>query len=228
MHTSTARPSRAFTLTELLAVLLIVAILAAILFPIGIKAMRSAKRVSCISNLRQLGMAAELYENTNDGKLPVVTPRHEIAFGPYNKTYTYKDPLAAYGMTTELYHCPEARKVDRDVPERSDYIMRFVLYPVRLGAQKSEAWSLTSESTTVIAYCPYHHASLQDKQGFVGGGFFNALKGDCSATQVPSNQVQSMTWEWGPFSGKYDDSIDCYVRFPGEPWPPTVEQIPTS
>lgn len=58
---SRARKTRAFTLIELLTVIGIIAILAAILIPVISKVRASANTVSCVSNLRQLGAAVQLY-----------------------------------------------------------------------------------------------------------------------------------------------------------------------
>ena len=60
---------RAFTLLELLVVIAIIAILAAILFPVFAQAKAAAKKTACLSNEKQLGIAATLYETDNDGAL---------------------------------------------------------------------------------------------------------------------------------------------------------------
>src|ERR1051326_3599027 len=62
------REVQAFTLIELLVVIAIIAILAALLFPTLGRSKKSAQRVQCVSNLRQLGYAAHLYWNDNDGR----------------------------------------------------------------------------------------------------------------------------------------------------------------
>jgi prepilin-type N-terminal cleavage/methylation domain-containing protein/prepilin-type processing-associated H-X9-DG protein len=58
----------AFTLIELLVVIAIIAILAALLLPALTQAKVSAKSVKCVSNLRQLGFAAQMYWDENDGR----------------------------------------------------------------------------------------------------------------------------------------------------------------
>jgi len=57
----------AFTLVELLVVIAIVALLAALLAPALASGKRSAQRVKCVSNLRQLGLAAQMYFDDHDG-----------------------------------------------------------------------------------------------------------------------------------------------------------------
>jgi prepilin-type N-terminal cleavage/methylation domain-containing protein/prepilin-type processing-associated H-X9-DG protein len=59
---------RAFTLVELLVTIAIVAVLAMLLLPALAQGKRSAQRAQCISNLRQLGIAARLYFDEHDGQ----------------------------------------------------------------------------------------------------------------------------------------------------------------
>src|SRR5690349_1235069 len=68
-HSSKA--SYGFTLIELLIVIAIIAILAAILFPVFARARENARRSSCQSNLKQIGLAFAQYTQDNDERLPM-------------------------------------------------------------------------------------------------------------------------------------------------------------
>ncbi len=61
--------SKGFTLIELLVVIAIIAILAAILFPVFAQAREKARQTSCLSNMKQLGVALNMYAQDYDGAL---------------------------------------------------------------------------------------------------------------------------------------------------------------
>jgi prepilin-type N-terminal cleavage/methylation domain-containing protein/prepilin-type processing-associated H-X9-DG protein len=66
----TMNENRGFTLIELLVVIAIIAILAAILFPVFAKAREKARQISCLSNMKQLGLGFTQYSQDNDEKNP--------------------------------------------------------------------------------------------------------------------------------------------------------------
>jgi prepilin-type N-terminal cleavage/methylation domain-containing protein/prepilin-type processing-associated H-X9-DG protein len=110
------RLHRGFTLIELLVVIAIIAIIAAILFPVFAQAREKARQTSCVSNMRQIGMAIKMYVQDNDGYCflhhvydadvaangPVISLEPEkpwtILFSPYVKNravfYCPSDPAA--------------------------------------------------------------------------------------------------------------------------------------
>jgi prepilin-type N-terminal cleavage/methylation domain-containing protein len=69
-HRRRIRRASAFTLIELLVVIAIIAILAAILFPVFAQAREKARQTTCISNLKQLGIATGMYAQDYDERFP--------------------------------------------------------------------------------------------------------------------------------------------------------------
>ena len=102
------RKSSGFTLIELLVVIAIIAILAAILFPVFAQARAKARQTSCLSNMKQLGLAAMQYEQDYD---ETVVPSWG-GVGPSWSGFTWPgnqrwmDMLYPYTKSTAIYTCP--------------------------------------------------------------------------------------------------------------------------
>ncbi|BDI34444.1 hypothetical protein CCAX7_64950 [Capsulimonas corticalis] len=88
-----------FTLIELLVVIAIIAILAAILFPVFAKAREKARQISCVSNLKQIGLGITQYVQDYDETYPVCrlgdassTPWHSLIMPYVKSTGVFKCP----------------------------------------------------------------------------------------------------------------------------------------
>jgi prepilin-type N-terminal cleavage/methylation domain-containing protein/prepilin-type processing-associated H-X9-DG protein len=101
---------RAFTLIELLIVIVILALLAAILFPVFARARESARRASCQSNLKQLGTAMTMYSQDYDERMvPSVVSVVPVAPATSSKDARWPQLLSPYLKMRAIMTCPSAQ-----------------------------------------------------------------------------------------------------------------------
>lgn len=122
---------RAFTLIELLVVIAIISILAAILFPVFARARENARRTSCLSNMKQIGLGLMQYTQDYDERYPlssycnnsgcsdadVAVPNTPSSFfrpyagGGYGNHQTWMDFIYPYVKSIQLFVCPSSKAV---------------------------------------------------------------------------------------------------------------------
>lgn len=163
-----------FTLIELLVVIAIIAILAGMLLPALSKAKEKGKSARCLSNLRQIGLAAGMYADDNndtywvkpDGTIPnhgqwrsnpsstvQLAPDHSLAYWGIG----YQQHL---GNSRNIFRCPSAKIVDewredglrypRDFWLDSTYGIPEDLMPLSGGRTPRKISGITSPQTTVF------------------------------------------------------------------------------
>ena len=109
----TFRKQNGFTLIELLVVIAIISILAAILFPVFARARESARRSSCASNLKQIGIAATMYIQDFDETYPVANLQVPSSDGMSGYTSSYWfNVLQPYAKNRQIWYCPTAGRID--------------------------------------------------------------------------------------------------------------------
>ena len=101
---------RAFTLVELLVVMAIIALLAALLLPVMGRAKESARATVCLSNLHQVGIALQIYVSENNNHLPVMRDvSTDPAVAATNTFPSLQKVLGAQLGNTNVLRCPSDR-----------------------------------------------------------------------------------------------------------------------
>lgn len=90
-----------FTLIELLVVIAIIAIIAAILFPVFARARENARRTSCLSNLKQIGLGTMMYVQDYDEVFPL-----QYSIGASN--YFWQSLIGPYVKNGQIFYCPSS------------------------------------------------------------------------------------------------------------------------
>ncbi len=100
---------KGFTLIELLVVIAIIAILAAILFPVFARAREKARQTSCLSNMKQIATATEMYTQDYDECYPISI--YPSAVG----VVTFYHELMPYMKNSQILECPsEPKRIGMD------------------------------------------------------------------------------------------------------------------
>lgn len=130
---------RGFTLAEILIVLAIVSVLAALFLPVTQRSRKAALRVSCTSHLRQIGVATSLYASDSDERLPA-------GLDPWTKYDVHQHPfppatpstvtlLLSYTKSSLVFRCPSDKGVhNRDtkphsIPSLFDFVGSSFSFP---------------------------------------------------------------------------------------------------
>ena len=112
--TNRTRPNLAllsFTLIELLVVIAVIGLLAGLLLPTLGRALENGRATACLSNLRQIGIALQLYVQDSNNRMPVMRDRSTDTNAIPTNTLPSPDVLLALHLgSTNVLRCPSDRK----------------------------------------------------------------------------------------------------------------------
>jgi len=114
MKNTAIKSSSAFTLIELLVVIAIIAILAAILFPVFARARENARRASCMSNLKQMGLGIAQYKQDYDEKWP------GFGLGTSGDS-KWGQAIQPYLKSVQIFQCPSEPTPGNSNPNAEPY-----------------------------------------------------------------------------------------------------------
>lgn len=168
-RTSCRKHTAAFTLIELLVVIAIIALLAAILFPVFARARENARRASCQSNLKQIGLANAQYTQDYDEKVIPIGITNGATSGIQ---YLYFWDLAQpYVKSTQVYMCPSEKRYYYESPTTlasghyTTYGMNSQQQPAGPQNQSQDCWN-PSQNNCIGGYyydssfnSPYTHTA---------------------------------------------------------------------
>jgi len=157
---------------ELLIVIAITGVLAALVLPILGKIRQSADKATCISNLRSLGLGLMSYAQDNQGQLPLslntdpLDPAAQISWQTLmQRELNVKFPIAGQ---RSIFYCPSARRTYSTTPYRT--------YGLNLAGGSPTA--IPPRLTTLTS--PTRTALLVETKHETGGAGYNAISGSIS------------------------------------------------
>jgi prepilin-type N-terminal cleavage/methylation domain-containing protein/prepilin-type processing-associated H-X9-DG protein len=201
------RKQRGFTLIELLVVIAIIAILAAILFPVFSKAREAARKTSCLSNVKQLGLACHMYAQDYDEQLPCDYHIGGDANGSHARLV---GEIMPYIKNMQIFYCPSAgsQHMWYTISNASNQANGYISYYY---------WSFDQLPSTAAP------AGAPDYMGWVDRQFYAQVYGNTTRIMTEAWDTPCEYWLWsdwwakpvshghGVHGGDYGSFNVCYL-----------------
>ena len=168
---------KAFTLIELLVVIAIIAILAAILFPVFARARENARRTSCQSNLKQLGIMVMQYTQDYDERHPP-TFYNGSASGTSSSWVTFMQP---YIKSTQVFQCPSESEATGNTPGATFPV--HYAYNLSIGGNVADATNGGVAYTSIASLVAPASTVMMTDSGSLQAGTVNSTQ---AATTNPA------------------------------------------
>jgi prepilin-type N-terminal cleavage/methylation domain-containing protein len=214
-------PRIGFTLVELLMVIAIVVVLAAVLFPVFARASEESEFGRCTSNLRQTGASIELYRADDAEHLP------HLNFGVVSEREGKKipHPLDRYGLKDDVGHCDRStRRSDPDYSLLVDYLSRFALDLSVLKGGHQNWYRVEPEPNSVYAW---DWAHLKSDNLLGANEVWLALSANGSVRRVKVGAMRRAYLSGSGWTFEVPSNPNTYYEFvfPGEDWSPAFTKI---
>ncbi len=210
------RTRNGFTLIELLVVIAIIAILAAILFPVFAQAREKSRQTVCLSNMRQMGLAVQMYLQDYDERFPLDSHTGSGA------SWTWLFTLEPYTKTKLLYRCPSdpSRNWETPLPgqrttRKTSYGTNFWMLPNTIGLPDCLGYnalaSIKSPANTIYI------AEMKENLS-AGGDHYHPgawrYPNDCSSIGYAEPEMElAMVWHSGGANYTFVDGHAKWYRF---------------
>lgn len=220
-----------FTLIELLVVIAIISILAAILFPVFARARENARRASCMSNLKQFGIAMMMYVQDYDETYPKAVSGGMGANPPggawnlgsdgtYNN-WAWAQILYPYHRSLEIFRCPSGL-VDSTIkwPSYGNYGANTqLIVPSSSTALKLSSVQTPSQTYALMdaaLYANFPTRAIPGNELVSNGNYFPGLGlvgAACATVAAPWQVMQSDCQSGRHFGGVNMAFADGHVKW---------------
>jgi prepilin-type N-terminal cleavage/methylation domain-containing protein/prepilin-type processing-associated H-X9-DG protein len=165
-------PLGAFTLIELLVVIAIIAILAAILFPVFARARDQARKTTCLSNLKQLGLGMTMYASDYDDQAVPWTLRlnNKDLNDANGVSLSWDRLIQPYIKSNAVLACPSDTGSNKAVLPGIGLVIRSYTYAGSLGGAWCNIWTPPRAMATVTEPSLTVMLIERDNCGSVKGG----------------------------------------------------------